>query len=243
MEMRTRNGERGVEAPARACYRAPVRLYGYWRSTCTWRVRIALHLKNVPFEVAPVHLLQDGGQQRSDDYRSKNPMMQVPLLEWEEGQWEAVDRVFRLGQSVAICELLEERHPTPALLPQPALARAQVRQLVELINAGIQPLQNLSVLQTLKAEGIDHKAWSAQWIRKGFEAVETHLQDTAGQFSFGDTPTLADVFLVPQVYNARRFDVDLTPFPTIVRIDAQCADVPAFQAAHPDRQPDAQSSL
>lgn len=161
-------------------------------------------------------------------------MRQVPLLEWSDN---GVTR--HLAQSVAICELLEERYPTPALLPADPLERARVRQLVEVVNSGIQPLQNLSVLQTLKAAGIDRVEWSARWIRRGFESIETLLQDTSGKFCFGDEITLADVFLVPQIYSARRFQVDLTAFETIVRIDAACGAEPAFQAAHADRQPDA----
>ncbi|MEL7370658.1 MAG: maleylacetoacetate isomerase [Myxococcota bacterium] len=214
-----------------------MRLYGYWRSTSSWRVRLALALKNIQYDNHPVHLVKEGGLQRTDDYRKMNPMQQVPLLEWNEG-----GQVHRLAQSVAICEFLEQRHPDPSLLPADALLRARTRALVEVINAGIQPLQNLRLLQTVEAAGIDKVEWAARWIRDGFTALETMLQDTSGTFCVGDTVTLADVFLVPQIYNARRFKVDLSSFPTIVGIDEACASEPAFMAAHPDRQPDAPPS-
>ncbi len=194
-----------------------------------------LALKNISYDNHPVHLVKDGGHQRTADYRPKNPMLQVPVLEWtEEG------RTHRLAQSVAICEYLNERYPDPPLLPASIHVRATVRQLVETVNSGIQPIQNLRVLQELSAVGVDRVEWSARWIRRGFEALEAQLLDTSGRYCMGDTITLADVFVVPQIYNARRFGVDLAPFPTIVRIDATCAEDAAFQAAHPDRQPDAQ---
>ena len=217
-----------------ACYRREVRLYGYWRSTSSWRVRLVLELKKVRYDNTPVHLVQDGGQQRTDDYRRKNPMMQVPLLEWEDG-----GDLCRLTQSVAICEYLEERFPSPPLLPSSSRARGQVRALVETINAGIQPIQNLRVLQDISAAGGDRLEWGARWIRRGFEGLEAMLQDTSGRYCFGDEITLADLFLVPQVYNARRFNVDLGAFPTIARVDAACESLEAFRAAHPDQQPDA----
>ena len=214
--------------------RPSVKLYGYWRSTSSWRVRLVLALKRIEYDNQPVHLLQDGGQQRTESFLQKNPMMQVPVLEWtDHGQTR------RLGQSVAICEYLNERFPHPPLLPDTPDGRARVRQVLEVINSGIQPLQNLAVLQNLSEAGIDRVEWSNRWIRRGFEALETMLQPSAGRFCFGDQMTLADTFLVPQMYNARRFEVDLAPFPTLVRIDGECAEDAAFQAAHPDQQPDA----
>ncbi len=212
-----------------------MRLYGYWRSTASWRVRLVLALKEVEYDNHPVHLVRDGGEQRTDAYRRKNPMTQVPLLEWEED-----GRTRRLSQSVAICELLNERYPEPPLLPPSLEGRATVRQLVEVVNAGIQPLQNLRVLQELSAAGMDRDEWGARWIERGFIALETMLQETAGAYAFADELTLADVFVVPQVYNARRFGVKMSRFPTIERVDAACAALPAFAAAAPDRQPDAQ---
>ncbi|MDC3960253.1 maleylacetoacetate isomerase [Polyangium jinanense] len=212
-----------------------MKLYGYWRSSCSYRVRIALHLKGIPFENIPVHLVKDGGEQFRDDYREKNPMAQVPTLEVEEG-----GVVHELGQSVAIIEWLEERYPERPLLPADSFLRARTRQLAETINAGIQPFQNLSVLKLVKTElGGDEQAFARRFIEKGLSAYQTLAGPVQGRFSVGDAPTVADVFLVPQLYAARRFGVDLGPFPSLVRIEEQCASLPAFQAAHPDRQIDA----
>lgn len=212
-----------------------MKLYGYWRSSCSYRTRIALHLKGIPFEYVPVHLVKDGGEQFRDDYREKNPMAQVPTLEVEEG-----GVVHRLGQSVAIIEWLEERYPEQPLLPADSFLRARTRQLAETINAGIQPFQNLSVLKLVKSElGGDEQAFARRFIEKGLAAYQTLVEPVQGRFSVGDAPTVADVFLVPQLYAARRFSVDLGPFPSLVRIEEQCASLPAFQAAHPDRQIDA----
>ncbi len=213
-----------------------MKLHGYWRSSCSWRVRIALGLKGLAYEYVPVHLVKDGGAQNSDAYRALNPMRTVPTLEVEEG-----GRVVYLAQSLAILEYLEERHPSPALLPADPVARAHVRMLAELVNSGIQPLQNLSVLQRIKGEhGVDDKAWAAHWIARGLTAFQAVAEGTAGRYCVGDTLSFADVCLVPQLYGARRFGVDLEPFGLLTRIEAECAAQPAFQAAHADRQPDAQ---
>jgi maleylpyruvate isomerase len=212
-----------------------MKLYNYWRSSASWRVRIGLNLKGLAYNYEAVHLLKDGGQQNSDAYRALNPMRTVPTLEFEhEGQ------VRRLSQSVAILEYLEERYPTPALLPSDPLLRARARMLVEMVNSGMQPLQNLSVLQFVKGElKSDDKAFGAHWNVRGLTALEAAVKETAGTYCLGETVSLADVFLVPQLYGARRFAVDLTPYPTLTRIEAACEKLPAFQAAHPDRQPDA----
>lgn len=212
-----------------------MKLYSYWRSSCSWRVRIALNLKGLSYSYEAVHLVKDGGQQNSDAYRALNPMRTVPTLELEEG-----GQVRRLSQSVAILEYLEERYPTPALLPADPLLRARVRMLAEMVNSGIQPLQNLSVLQFVKGElQRDDKAFAAHWNVRGLTALETAVKETAGTYCLGETVSLADIFLVPQLYGARRFAVDLSPYPTLTRIEAACEKLPAFQAAHPDRQPDA----
>lgn len=207
-----------------------MKLYGYWRSSASWRVRIALNLKGLAYEYVPVHLLREGGEQHAEAHRSRNPMRQVPVLELEGRQ---------LGQSMAILEFLEERHPSPALLPADPFARARVRQLAETINSGIQPLQNLSVLQHVKATGGDEKAWAVHWITRGMDALEAMARESAGRFLFGDQVTFADVCLVPQLYATRRFPIDVERFPTLLRIEKACAELPAFQAAHADRQPDA----
>ena len=212
-----------------------MKLYSYWRSSCSWRVRIALNLKGLPYEYVPVHLVKDGGQQNSDAYRAINPMRTVPTLEVTEG-----GRVHRLAQSMAILEYLEERHPSPALLPADPFLRARCRMLSEMVNSGIQPLQNLSVLQRIKGElKGDDKAWCAYWIDRGLAALHEVALETGGTYCLGDTVSFADVFLVPQLYGARRFGVDLQPYPLLTRIEAACASLPAFQAAHADRQPDA----
>jgi maleylpyruvate isomerase len=212
-----------------------MKLYSYWRSSCSWRVRIALNLKGLAYTYEAVHLLKDGGQQHSDAYRALNPMRTVPTLEFEEG-----GGVKRLSQSLAILEYLEERYRTPALLPSDTLLRARARMLSEMVNSGIQPLQNLSVLQFVKGElKSDDKAFGAHWNARGLAALEAAVKETAGTYCLGETVSFADICLVPQLYGARRFAVDLTPYPTLTRIEAACEKLPAFQAAHPDRQPDA----
>lgn len=212
-----------------------MKLFGYWRSSCTYRVRIALELKGLKYEIAPVHLLHGGGEQYTDEFKSMNPMSQVPVLEVElDG------RAARLGQSMAILEHLEEAHPEPSLLPKDALLRARARQLAEIVNSGIQPFQNLSVGQRLKDLGVDDKAFALYHIERGLRGYELLAKETAGEFSVGDRPTFADCALVPQLFAARRYGVDVeSTFPLLARIDARCAAMPAFQAAHPDRQPDA----
>lgn len=208
-----------------------MKLYGYWRSSCTWRVRIGLALKGIEAEIVPVHLVQDGGHQHGEEFRSKNPMRQLPVLELADGT--------RLSQSLAILEYLEEVNPTPALLPGSPTQRALIRQLAEVINSGVQPLQNLGVMQKLKAESdVNTKQWSAYWIERGLRAFEAMLPED-GPFCVGAEPTLADVCLIPQLYNARRFDVDLTTMPRLLAVEGACEALPAFEVAHPDRQPDA----
>ncbi len=212
-----------------------MKLYSYWRSSCSWRVRIALNLKGLAYTYEPVHLMKDGGQQNSEAYRDLNPMRTVPTLEFEEG-----GVVRRLSQSLAIMEYLEERYRTPPLLPADPLLRARVRMLAEMVNSGIQPLQNLSVLQFVKNElKGDEKVFAGHWNARGLTAFEAAVKETAGTFCLGETVSIADICLVPQLFGARRYGVDLAQFPTLTRIEAACEKLPAFQAAHPDRQPDA----
>ncbi len=208
-----------------------MKLHNYWRSSASWRVRIALELKNAPFDYVPVHLVDGGGWQYRDQYRTLNPMAQVPTLELGD------DR--SLSQSLAIIEYLEETIPSPALLPKDPYLRARARQLAEIVNAGIQPLQNLAVFTEVKRLGGDTKAWAQLFIDRGLRALEASAQKTTGTFLVGDSPTIADICLVPQLYNARRFEIELTPFPTLTRIEAECAKIDAFARAHADRQPDA----
>lgn len=212
-----------------------MKLYSYYRSSAAYRVRIALNLKQLPYETAAVHLLKNGGEQKQPEYSAKNPQKLVPAL--EDG-----GRV--LTQSLAIIEYLEEQYPHRALLPADAAGRARVRALAQLIACDIHPLNNLRVLGYLKdtlAAGEDARSqWYRHWVQQGFAALETLLQsDQTGRFCHGDAPGLADCCLVPQVYNARRFGVDLSPYSTIVRIDAACSALEAFQAAAPENQPDA----
>ena len=213
-----------------------MKLYSYYRSSAAYRVRIALNLKQLPYETVGVHLLKNGGEQKQPAYSAKNPQKLVPALE-DKGQ------VFT--QSLAIIEYLDEAYPAQTLLPAAATERARVRAMAQLIACDIHPLNNLRVLGYLQNQlGADETAkteWYRHWIQEGFAALETLLQsEQTGRFCHGDTPTLADCCLVPQVYNARRFQVDLSPYPTIVRIVAECEALPAFQAAAPENQLDAE---
>lgn len=207
-------------------------LHGYWRSGTSYRTRIALHLKGLEFEQRPVDLRR--GDQRSDAFRDLNPQGLVPALEHE-------GRV--LTQSPAIIEWLEERFPAPPLLPSDPEDRAEVRAMAALIGCDVHPLNNLRVLKQLKeqfgAEQAAADAWAACWISAGFDALERLIERRGGGWSFGEAPTVVDCYLIPQVYSARRFNVDVSAWPLISAIDARAAEHPAFRAAHPDRQPDA----
>jgi maleylacetoacetate isomerase len=209
-------------------------LYAYFRSSASWRVRIALAVKGLPAQIVPVHLLREGGEQNAAAFRAINPQGLVPCLV-EDG------RV--LTQSLAICEYLEERHPEPPLLPAAPADRAQVRAFAQAIACDIHPLDNLRVLQYLRHELGQPKehvdAWYRHWIEVGFRALETELgRGGADRYCFGESVSLADVCLVPQVANARRLAVDLAPFPAIVSIDAHLSALPAFMSSAPSRQPD-----
>lgn len=207
-----------------------MRLYSYWRSSSAWRVRIALELKGIAFEYAAINLL--GSEQFSAEHRARSPMAKIPALELDDG------RV--LVESMAILHYLEETHPEPALLPRDPYARARTRMLAEMVNSGIQPLQNLAVLKHVKnVLGRDEQAWARTWIAGGLASLETAVRETAGRFCVGDEPTLADAYLVPQLYNARRFSVSLEATPTLIAVEQNCAALPAFVRAHPDGQPDA----
>ncbi len=215
-----------------------LRLYSYWRSSAAYRVRIGLNLKGLAYETAPVHLVRDGGQQHSPDYAARNPQHMVPTL--QHGA-----RVIR--QSLAILEYLDEAWPSPRLLPMTARDRARVRALAQVVACDIHPLNNLRVLQyfdtTWNVPQAERDDWVKHWIVEGFEAMESLLAGDAatGTFCHGQTPGLADCCLVPQVFNARRFGVDMAAFPTIVRIEQACLALPAFDRARPENQPDAQA--
>ncbi len=212
-----------------------MKLWSYWRSSSAYRVRIALGLKQLAFEYAPVHLIRDGGHQHRPAFGDLNPLRQVPVLEVEDG-----GERFALVQSMAIIEYLDERFPRPPLLPSTPAARAHVRALAELENSGIQPLQNTDTFRELKLHGIDTEAWARTFIAKGLAALERLAAPRAGAFLFGDPVSLADVYLAPQLYNARRWGVTLADFPTLVRAERHALELPAFRSAAPDAQPDAE---
>ncbi len=210
-------------------------LYDYYRSSAAYRVRIALCLKDLTVEQRSQHLRK--GDQRAPDYLEMNPQGLVPCLQ---------DADSSITQSLAILEYLDETHPLPSLLPASPLGRARVRSLAQVIACDIHPLNNLRVLKYLKGnlgrsqEAVD--AWIGHWIAEGFAALETRLarEPETGRWCHGDSPGLADCVLIPQIYNARRFNVPLEAYPTLLRIDAEAAAHPAFIAAHPARQPDAE---
>ncbi|HYO96959.1 MAG TPA: maleylacetoacetate isomerase [Polyangiaceae bacterium] len=214
-----------------------IRLYSYFRSSSAWRVRMALHYKGIEHRIAPVHLLRDGGEQRRPEFSRTNPLGQVPVLEVESG-----GNVWRLTQSMAILEYLEELHPSRPLLPRELDARAHVRQLSELVNSGIQPLQNLKPNQVLRAQGVDPSPLVRQVIHDGLTAMETLARPSAGRFLVGDTPTFADLFLVPQLFAARRFAVDVTVFPLLCSVEQECEAMAEFLRARPEAQPDWEES-
>jgi len=205
-------------------------LYSYWRSSSSWRVRLALSVKGIPYSYSAVNLLKH--EQLAEGFGVKHSMNQVPWLE--------VDG-HGIGESLAIIEYLEETHPAPALLPTDPMLRAKVRQLAQIICADIQPLQNLRVLVKIEAKlGNDERqAWGRHWINNGLSALEHEVKQTAGKYCVGDSLSIADICLVPQLYNSRRFNVDLSPYPTLLRIEAALESLPVFIAAHPDQCPDA----
>ncbi|XP_041353458.1 maleylacetoacetate isomerase-like isoform X2 [Gigantopelta aegis] len=202
-------------------------LYSFFRSSAAWRVRIALAMKGIDYDYREVHLRKDGGQQRTEEYRKLNPMEQVPTL--------IIDG-HTLFQSLPICEYLEETRPEVPLLPKDPAVRAKARALAEIINSGIQPLQNVNVRNKVGEEKAHE--WVKYWIERGFTALEKALQETAGKYCIGDKVTLPDLFLVPQIYHAQRVDLDMSQFPTIKRIDAALSEIDAFKTAHAIRQPD-----
>jgi maleylacetoacetate isomerase len=203
-------------------------LYDFWRSSASYRVRIGLHLKGIEHRAVPVNLAE--GAQAEQEYRARNPQGFVPMLE---------DGEVRISQSLAILEYLDAIRPEPPLLPAAPAEAAHVRALAMTIACDIHPLNNLRVLKHLTGalgqSEAEKSEWMARWIREGFFALEALAEPQAGRFLFGDMPGLADILLVPQMYNARRFSVPLDEFPLLVRVDAEACALPAFQAAHPDR--------
>jgi maleylacetoacetate isomerase len=208
-------------------------LYNYWRSSSSYRVRVALRLKGLEFEYRPIHLLKEGGQQNKDDFRALNPKGEVPFL--LHGQ-------FGLGQSMAILDYLEAIQPTPELRPQEAQARARCLEICEIINSGMQPLHNLRVLQKLEHDARyseeQKKEWIQFWIRSGLDALEVRV---SGPYALGDRLSWADVCLIPQIYSAKRFGIELSAYPKLSKINEGCLKLPAFFESAPEKQIDAAS--
>ena len=211
-----------------------MKLYGYFRSSAAYRVRIALNLKKLTYDFASVHLTRNGGWQWTDEFRAINPQKRVPALALSTGQV--------LIQSLAIIEYLDEVHPEPPLLPADAIARAQVRAFAQVIACDIHPLNNLAALNypkgPLAQDQAAADAWYRHWVAEGFDALEALIKP--GPYAFGAHVTLADICLVPQVFNARRFKVDMAKYPKLAAADAACLKLPAFDQARPENQPDAE---
>src|SRR5450432_2858447 len=213
-----------------------LKLYSYWRSSAAFRARIALNLKGLVYDTVPVHLTDAGGQQHATSFRELNPQELIPVL---------VDGVRVIRQSMAIIEYLDEVYDGERkILPATARERARVRALAQMVACDIHPLNNLRVMQYLEREfntpQVERERWTQHWMREGFAAVESLLADnpSTGLFCEGDEPTLADICLVPQVYNAQRWSVDMGDFPLIWRINAECMKLDAFERAKPENQPD-----
>jgi maleylacetoacetate isomerase len=209
-----------------------MRLHGYWRASAPYRVRIGLNLKGLAYDQAPVNLL--AGEQGGEAYAALNPQKLLPTLVTDDG--------LQLTQSLAILEWLDETHPNPPLLPRGANARAACRAMADIVACDIHPLNNLRLMKAITALGADQAArdaWAHRWIIAGFDALEPMIARHGGGFAFGEAPTIADCCLVPQVYNARRVGLDLTPWPALMAAFETADTHPAFVAARPDNQPDA----
>jgi maleylacetoacetate isomerase len=215
-----------------------IKLYSYFRSSAAYRVRIALNLKGLKYETIPVHLLSNGGEQNQSPYAAVNPMKQVPSL---------IHKGKTLGQSVAIIEYLDQIFPTPQLYPSDPYLAARVRQVCEIVNSGIHPILNLKLTQELeKRFQMDEQQkaeWMTFWMENGFQAIEKIIFETAKTYSFGDQVTAAELFLVPQIFNARRFKVEMSKFPLLSKIDENCKILLPFIDAHPMKQPDTPADL
>lgn len=212
-------------------------LYSYFRSSAAYRVRIGLNLKGLDYQIKPVHLLKNGGQQHQPDYVQVNPVQLLPALD---------DDGLIITQSLAILEYLDERYPELPLLPKASAERAWARSMAQTVACDIHPLNNLRVLQYLKnelhAQEDARNQWYRHWVSVGLEGLEALVQRHGKKdhdFIFGDTPGLAEICLIPQMFNARRFDIDLSTFPRLLAVEEKCLELSAFQEAAPDRQPDA----
>ena len=209
-----------------------LKLYSYFRSSAAYRVRIALHLKDLAHEYEGVHLLHDGGRQRTPEFRAVNPMAHVPAIDHDG---------FRLGESLAILQYLEDLKPEPALWPRAARDRARVTQICEVINSGIQPLSNLKVTRQLVEQGFTKDRvdrWTRHWLEDGLMNLNVLLRSTAGAYAFGDAVTAADCFIVPQCFAARRMGLTIEAFDVVARVEAAARSLDSFARAEPARQPD-----
>ena len=211
-----------------------MKLYSYFRSSAAYRVRIALNLKGIAYETISIHLTKDGGHNRRPEFQAVNPQMRVPALALDSGEV--------LVQSLAIIDYLDETYPEPPLLPRDAIARAKVRAVAQIVACDIHPLNNLGPLRYLKRvldrDQAEIDAWYHHWILDAFPPIEEMILPKP--YAFGDRPTVADICLVPQVFNARRLKVPLDAFPKIVAVDEACLKLPAFDKARPENQPDAE---
>lgn len=212
-----------------------MKLYGYWRSSASFRVRLALYLKKLPFDYQSVHLIKDGGEQHTPEYKKLNPASLVPTF---------VDDDVTLNQSLAIIEYLDERYAQRPLLPSDPVDRAKARALAYDLACELQPITNLRVLQyltgTLNCSDEQRNDWIHHWVHTAFTAFEQRLTETAGEYCYGDSVTLADICLLPQVYNAQRFKVPLDDYPTLTAVNDRLQQLQAVQQARPENQPDAQ---
>lgn len=210
-----------------------LKLYSYFRSSASYRVRIALHWKELPFEYIPVHLVREGGKQNSPEFRKINPMGHVPALDHDG---------FLISESVAMIDYLDSLAPGRRMFPAEAKSRATVLQITELLNSGIQPLQNLKVHKELETKyGFSKEQvgeWTRHWMTGGFASLERVLEKTAGDFCVGSEVSAAECFLIPQCFAARRFNVKIEDYPLIARIEAKATKLAAFERAHPSKQPD-----
>mmetsp|Transcript_58256 Transcript_58256/g.66491 ORF Transcript_58256/g.66491 Transcript_58256/m.66491 type:complete len:216 (-) Transcript_58256:113-760(-) len=206
-------------------------LFSYWRSSCSWRLRIALNMKGIEYEYKGVHLVKDGGEQHNEEYKKMNPAGLVPTL--------CIDG-HTLTESIAVMEYLDETRTENPLLPKDSYKRMQARQLCQIINSGTQPIQNLRILQKIEGElGGDKMKWGREAIENGLKTFEETLKNTRGKYCVGDEVTMADICLVPQLYNAGRFSVDMTQFPNINEVHENLKVLKAFEDAIPENQPDA----
>ncbi|MCC5856460.1 MAG: maleylacetoacetate isomerase [Idiomarina sp.] len=212
-----------------------MKLFGYWRSSASYRVRIGLSLKGIAYDYEPIHLLRSGGEQRTSEYKTLNPAGLVPTL---------VDDTVVLNQSLAILEYLDSVQAEPRLVPTDPVAAARVRMMALDMAADLQPITNLRILQyltgTLEIEEGQKMDWIHHWVKTAFQAYELRLAQWGGRYSVGDTVSMADICLVPQVYNAQRFGVDLTDFPRLIAVYDNLQALDAFQRARPEAQPDAE---